>query len=34
MIRAVAWENAGARTGAIPIMVIVRSGEGGGHRGH
>lgn len=34
MIRAVAWDAAGARTGAIPIMVIVRSGEGGGHHGH
>lgn len=33
MIRAVAYDNAGARTGAIPIMVIVRGGEGG-HSGH
>ena len=29
MVRAVAWDNVGARTGAIPIMVIVHGGEGG-----
>ncbi len=36
MVRAVAYDNAGARTGAIPIMVIVRGGEGGHttHSGH